>query len=104
MMPEPDQQQNLAAAELHTVDEPHYRWWHKVSAVLFVIISFEIGVCLVLIPWSPYWNLGFLSFLPPAVWRSSYLKGAVTGLGFVNIWIALVEVFRLRRFAAHHER
>jgi hypothetical protein len=79
----------------------HYRWWHKVGSVLFVIVSFEIGLSLVLLPWSHFWNLSLLSFVPEPVAASPYLKGAVTGLGFVNMWISFVEVFRLRRFAGH---
>ena len=31
------------------------------------------------------------------VWDSSYFRGALSGLGLVNIYISLAEVFRLRR-------
>lgn len=80
---------------------PRHAWHEKALAVVFVIFCFEIGVCLLIVPWSQYWNLDFLAF-PPfdlAFWNSPYLKGAVSGLGLVNIWISLTEVVRLRRFA-----
>jgi hypothetical protein len=32
-------------------------------------------------------------------WDNAYLRGAVSGLGIVNVYISLVEIFRLRRFA-----
>ena len=28
-----------------------------------------------------------------------YLRGAISGLGVVNLYISLIEAFRLRRFA-----
>jgi len=31
------------------------------------------------------------------VWESPYFRGALSGLGLVNIYISLGEVFRLRR-------
>jgi hypothetical protein len=34
-------------------------------------------------------------------WDNAYLRGAVSGLGIVNVYISLVEIFRLRRFARH---
>jgi hypothetical protein len=32
-------------------------------------------------------------------WFNAYVRGAVSGLGIVNVYIALLEIFRLRRFA-----
>jgi hypothetical protein len=28
-----------------------------------------------------------------------YVRGAISGLGVVNLYVAFVEIFRLRRFA-----
>ena len=33
------------------------------------------------------------------VWLNGYFRGAVSGLGVLDLWIALGEVFRLRRFS-----
>jgi hypothetical protein len=32
-------------------------------------------------------------------WDNLYVRGAVSGLGVVNLYISLVEIYRLRRFA-----
>ncbi len=32
-------------------------------------------------------------------WDNLYVRGAISGIGVVNLYIALVELFRLRRFA-----
>ena len=32
-------------------------------------------------------------------WDNSYVRGAISGLGVVNLYISFLEIFRLRRFA-----
>ena len=34
-------------------------------------------------------------------WDNMYVRGAISGLGVVNLYISLIEVLRLRRFAKH---
>jgi hypothetical protein len=69
----------------------------------FAIFTFEIGLFLVVFPWmDDTWNLNyFQGFVPilKSVWDDPYFRGAVTGLGFVNIYIACLEVGRLMRRA-----
>jgi hypothetical protein len=79
-----------------------YHWYQKAGAVLYAFFCFEIGVLLVLLPWLEIWDRNYFSHLAarwPEVWMSPYLRGAVSGLGVVNIAISFIEVFRLRRFA-----
>jgi hypothetical protein len=92
-----------------TADEPaatpmEYRWYHKTGAVLFIVFCLEIGCFLLIFPWTEYWEWNFLGSLIPRAhlfWDSSYVRGAVSGLGLVNLYIAFVEIIRLRRFARH---
>lgn len=79
-----------------------YRWYHKVAAILLVMFCFEIGIFLVIFPWTPYWSANYFGgFLPrwSDFWNNLYLRGAVSGLGVVNLYISALELFRLRRFA-----
>lgn len=81
---------------------PKYRWYHVLGALVFSILSFELGVFLVVFPWLGLWDSNYFSSLLPGwhnLWRSAYFRGAVSGLGLVNIYIGLSEVFRLKRFA-----
>ena len=81
---------------------PRYRWYHKLSALLFIIFCLEIGVFLLVFPWSEWWDGNFFSALIPEwhqYWDNTYIRGAVSGLGVLNLYIGLVEIFRLRRFA-----
>lgn len=55
----------------------------------------EAGLLLVLMPWSAFWDRNYLAQLVPgmsAFIASNYVRGAVTGLGLVNIWVALAEL------------
>ena len=79
-----------------------YHWYHKVGAVLFILFCLEIGGFLAVFPWTEYWEANYLSSLIPRLqpyWDNPYVRGAVSGLGIVNLYIALSETFGLRRFA-----
>jgi hypothetical protein len=83
---------------------PRYRWYHKVSALIFIVFCLELGMFLVIFPWSDFWDRSLFSTLAPEwrlYWDNAYLRGAVSGLGILNVYISLVEIFRLRRFARH---
>ena len=79
---------------------PAYRWYHKAGAVLFITFCLEMGLFLVIFPWTDYWD-NFTAFA--GHWRhycdNLYVRGAISGVGIVNLYISLAEVFRLRRFA-----
>lgn len=48
-----------------------------------------------LIPWSTFWERNYFVEWSPAleaVLTSNYLRGAISGLGLVNIAVALVEL------------
>jgi len=80
---------------------PPYRWYHKLGAVAASVFAFELGVFLLVFPWVTEWDLNaaFLPLWVRELWTSPYFRGAVSGLGLLNIYISIVEVFRLRRFS-----
>ena len=48
-----------------------------------------------LIPWSAFWERNYFvegSAAVAAFFTSNYMRGAVTGLGLINIWAALAEL------------
>jgi len=78
-----------------------YRWYRIASSVLFIVFCMEVGLFLVIFPWSDYWELNFFSSVIPEwrrYWDNSYLRGAVSGLGVVNLYISLTEILRLLKF------
>ena len=88
---------------LALVEAPTYQWYHKLLGLLAVIFCFELGVVLLVFPWFSDWDLNYFASLPlwaSSVWNSAYFRGAVSGLGVLNIYVSFIEVFRLRRFSA----
>lgn len=81
---------------------PPYRWYHKLSAILLVAFCFEIGLFLMVFPWTSFWDSNYFGGLIPQLlpyWDNFYIRGAVSGLGAVNLYIGILELYRLRRFA-----
>jgi len=71
-------------------------------ALLVVIVCLELGLFLLVFPWTDYWTSNyFAAFIPQYfwIWDSAYFKGAISGLGVVNLCICGSEMIRLRRFA-----
>jgi len=70
------------------------RFWR----VLLTLLAFETGFFLILVPWSSVWDqnflLGHLSALQFQL-RSHYVRGAVSALGVVNIWVGVAEAWTL---------
>ncbi len=82
-------------------------WHHKLASMVFVFFCFEVGAFLLLFPWlDNLWEYNYFATLVPAwepFWTSPYVRGAVSGLGLVNIWISFAELFRLRRLSVGSE-
>ncbi len=79
-----------------------HSWRALFRALVYIVFCLELGTFLLVFPWSPWWHSSLIARLAPGwydVWTSPYLRGAVSGLGVLDIGIGLVEVFRLRRFA-----
>jgi len=72
--------------------------------LLFVAYFLEVGLLLVLVPWSGFWERNyFLGMFPPLVYaiRNNYIRGAVSGLGIVNLLVGfydLSDLLMARRF------
>jgi len=106
MMPSELPPEPPAVADPAAVDVPPaetrspYRWYHKAGAVLLITFCLDIGLFLVIFPWTDYWDnfAAFVHAWAPYV-DNLYVRGAISGLGVVNLYISLGEVFGLRRFS-----
>lgn len=78
----------------------------KISVIVYILICFEIGIMLLILPWLPqFWDdnffLFFLSGKLNATWlpdflTSKYVRGVVSGLGALNILAGLRDIFKFR--------
>jgi hypothetical protein len=65
-----------------------------------------VGLLLVIVPWSSFWDRNLLLEASPTLFqltRSAFVRGAVSGLGVLNLGAGVMEVamaWRLRRAAS----
>ena len=65
------------------------------AAFLSILSSLLVGMALVFAPWSPLWEANWLLQMWPAarsIVLSGFTRGAVSGLGLVNLVLALRDV------------
>ncbi len=62
---------------------------------MITALLLEMGLLLVLVPWSAFWDRNYFADVVPmlrGVIGNNYVRGAVMGLGLVNVWAALTEL------------
>jgi hypothetical protein len=72
----------------------------EVRRLLVIAVLIELGLLLIVVPWSAYWDRNYFAQLSPiveAVVVNNYVRGAVTGLGAVNVLAALADLAVLVR-------
>ena len=85
----------------------------KLSVIFYIILCFEIGLFLTVLPWWPQgmWGLSdwgnnyFLLYAAratgiqglQAVVASGWVRGAVSGVGLLNLGIAVWEIFHFKQ-------
>ena len=65
------------------------------AALLSIVSSVLVGIVLVFAPWTPLWDSNWLLPVWPGLrgfMTSAFTRGAVTGLGLVNVVLALSDV------------
>ena len=62
--------------------------------LLLVAYFLEVGLLLVLVPWSGFWDSNYFAAAYPAlrgILNNNYVRGAVSGLGIVNLLVGFGE-------------
>jgi hypothetical protein len=70
----------------------------RLLRVVLLLLWLELGLMLILVPWSDMWEINYFLYQYPAlglIMKNPYLRGAVSGLGLINVLFAL-EAFRRR--------
>jgi hypothetical protein len=65
------------------------------AAALSAASSFMVGVLLIVAPWAPIWETNYLLQMHPLlrqIMLDPVTRGAVTGLGLVNLLLGALEV------------
>jgi hypothetical protein len=86
---------NPALLDKHEVQSQIFRW---IAKILYIFFSLAFGIALLSLPWFNFWEnnhvLYALPQLRPMI-SSPYVKGAIFGLGIVNIMIGIQEIANL---------
>ena len=82
-----------------------------IRRLLYVAFFLEVGLLLVVLPWSGFWERNYFAMAWPVLRElltNNFVRGAVTGLGLVNLYagfsdLALVFAARPSDAPEHHE-
>ena len=67
---------------------------NRLLAVAFILFCFEIGLFLIFVPWSSLWEHNVLLLYLPlrGLLLNNFVRGAVSGLGVVDLFLGLGEL------------
>lgn len=66
--------------------------------LILIAYFLEVGLLLLLVPWSVFWERNYFAVSLPMlqdVLRNNYLRGAVSGLGLVNLLMGFSDLASL---------
>ena len=66
-----------------------------VRRLVYVAFFLEVGLLLVVLPWSGFWERNYFAEALPALqpfMENNFVRGAVTGLGLVNLVAGFVDL------------
>jgi hypothetical protein len=72
----------------------------RLLTIVYIVFCFEIGLFLFVFPWVSLWNKNyFVDHFPLVAWvaHNYFLRGAVSGVGLADVWLAFYELWRFRR-------
>jgi hypothetical protein len=108
------QQQNLFSCEAPVTPSPRFvvntpqspqpprqspRWLQRLDLFVRVIVRLYLGLIIVVLPWLHFWDenrlLTFVPQLAPLL-LNGVMRGIVSGLGLLNIWIAIHDAIHYK--------
>jgi hypothetical protein len=69
-----------------------------VSRFLLIAVFFEVGIVLLVAPWTRHWERNYFAEALPivqAIIDNAFVRGAVSGLGLVNLYSGFAELVSL---------
>ena len=75
------------------------RWLQRLDLFVRVIVRLYLGLVIVVLPWMHFWDDNRLFALVPhlaPLLLNGVARGIVSGLGLLNIWIAIHDAIHYR--------
>jgi hypothetical protein len=69
-----------------------------VRRLVYVAFFIEVGLLLIVLPWSTFWERNYFATVWPVlqpIFTNLFVRGAVTGLGLVNLAAGVSELLLL---------
>jgi len=70
----------------------------KLLTIIYIVFCLELGVFLFVLPWASFWSQNYFTghfSIISSVSNNYFLRGAVSGLGLADIWLAVLEIWQL---------
>ena len=89
--------ENLAAPPAPASPAPGPRlgvWTRRILLVAFVLLCLWIGMMLLVVPWTRLWTdnpLLIRNLTLRSLALNDFVRGAISGLGLVNLWMGIWE-------------
>ena len=81
-------------------------WVRRLTMALFVAVCVWAGLFLVVFPWTQAWTDNFLlvrNLTLRSLALQNFVRGLVTGLGVVNVWMGIWEAVHYREDEKGHD-
>jgi hypothetical protein len=78
-------------------------WIDRVALVIRVVFYIELGMLLAVLPWTRLWTEnGLVASMPKLrdILQMNFIRGLVTGVGLVDVWVGIWEAVRYRETKA----
>ena len=72
-----------------------HKWHKRILGFCFAVFAIELGLFLLIFPWLNSWDVNWVPLQSPrlrSIWLSPYLRGALSGLGLVNLYVGFAEL------------
>jgi hypothetical protein len=72
----------------------------RLFIILYILFCFEMGLFLFIFPWISIWTKNYFVGEYPliaSIASNYFVRGAVSGIGLADVWLAFYELWRFRR-------
>ena len=90
---------SVPSAEDDDPGQPAPIWLQRISLFVLVLFCIYLGVLLICLPWTSVWDHNLFMQSHPKLWavmRLGAVRGIVSGLGALDIWIGISEAVHYR--------
>ena len=81
-------------------EERRKRRRRRLLRLCFAIFALEVGLFLVMFPWADSWSFNSLQSYSPLIediWEEPAFKGALVGIGLLNVYVAVAQFLQVLR-------